>query len=520
MAEMTENRAEFADVRDRFIAQIVRGRTFVDVGGLYEIVKERVSVAHAHGAAEVALMDIDQSSDKWDAMRKRLAALGVAKCRFICGDVQQMHNERFDVVYSSGILYHVASPLHYLEALRRMAREHVIIASTVLPERIAGPTDIVHPPGSVLYLPGVPVQQRPEVAAFFAKNGRPDIFADAANPLRDVSGVYWLPTRDALVAMCRDIGFDVLDHRAIENDALLGYALLLRVPQPVEAPRVVDSPQGSAAPAVDPAQAGTEAIEHWHRRVRDVMTETGEINNPWMEPHLRRYAFSMAELAKLNGDRDVAFETGLTKLFPFLLTCDLGYRRVFGTCFETAKRVDNRAHHSKISIFGTRVRTTAFNIDLEHDSIPLADASVDLVLCCEVIEHMDIDPMFMLAEINRITKPGGHLFLTTPNITSTRAVWKILNGYAPHFYMQYTKDRSPHRHNYEHDVHSLQALTRAAGFDTRVLKTIDVFEQSEPQVLLALSQLGMTTEFRGDDIFFIGQKIGPVADRWPIPVYV
>jgi len=263
---------------------------------------------------------------------------------------------------------------------------------------------------------------------------------------------------------------------------------------------------------------GTDPIGYWHRRVLDVLTETGEMKNPWVAPHARRYAFSLAELEGLDAERNVAFEIGLTRLFPFLLTSQLGYRRILGTHFEPGQ--DQQTQEVEHAIFGQSVRVTAFNVDLEHDRIPMADASVDLVLCCEVLEHMDVDPMFMLAEINRITKPGGHLFLTTPNISSARAVWKILNGYAPHFFMQYQRDRSPHRHNYEHDIHSLQVLTRAAGFETCVLKTIDVFEAPEPRGLLALNRLSMTTAFRGDDIFFIGRKVGVVTDRWPAGVYV
>jgi hypothetical protein len=86
--------------------------------------------------------------------------------------------------------------------------------------------------------------------------------------------------------------------------------------------------------------------------------------------------------------------------------------------------------------------------------------------------------------------------------------------------MQYMKDGSHHRHNYEHDIHSLTALTRAAGFETRVLKTVDVFEAAEPRGRRALDRLGMPTEFRGDDIVYVGRKTGSVADRWPASVYV
>jgi SAM-dependent methyltransferase len=46
--------------------------------------------------------------------------------------------------------------------------------------------------------------------------------------------------------------------------------------------------------------------------------------------------------------------------------------------------------------------------------LPFEDASFDLVWCSEVIEHLQ-EPARALAELKRVTKPGGTLLLTTPN---------------------------------------------------------------------------------------------------------
>ena len=49
--------------------------------------------------------------------------------------------------------------------------------------------------------------------------------------------------------------------------------------------------------------------------------------------------------------------------------------------------------------------------------LPLADQSVDLLLCSEVIEHIT-DTQSQLAELARILKPDGTLILTTPQPAS------------------------------------------------------------------------------------------------------
>lgn len=67
------------------------------------------------------------------------------------------------------------------------------------------------------------------------------------------------------------------------------------------------------------------------------------------------------------------------------------------------------------------------SIDIVSDitSIPRPDCSYDAVLCSEVLEHV-YDPLKVLDELARLTKPGGVLILTAPF-----ASWVHM---APHFY--------------------------------------------------------------------------------------
>ncbi len=47
------------------------------------------------------------------------------------------------------------------------------------------------------------------------------------------------------------------------------------------------------------------------------------------------------------------------------------------------------------------------------EAIPHADASFDLVTCLDVIEHTN-DDIASLAELHRVTRPGGRLIVTVP----------------------------------------------------------------------------------------------------------
>ena len=58
-----------------------------------------------------------------------------------------------------------------------------------------------------------------------------------------------------------------------------------------------------------------------------------------------------------------------------------------------------------------------FNFNLfnsETDHFPYEEATFDVVLFCEILEHLILDPIRAISEINRVLKQGGYLILTTP----------------------------------------------------------------------------------------------------------
>ena len=65
--------------------------------------------------------------------------------------------------------------------------------------------------------------------------------------------------------------------------------------------------------------------------------------------------------------------------------------------------------------------------DLLHDDITERDV-YDLVIMCEVIEHMPIPPHIVLEKIKAAIKPGGLIFITTPNLYRFRNLVRLALG--------------------------------------------------------------------------------------------
>jgi SAM-dependent methyltransferase len=66
-------------------------------------------------------------------------------------------------------------------------------------------------------------------------------------------------------------------------------------------------------------------------------------------------------------------------------------------------------------------------VDASSDRFPWGDSSIDVVTCCDVIEHL-IDPFHALAEARRILKPGGWCFVTTANYSHWKLVFDLIAG--------------------------------------------------------------------------------------------
>jgi SAM-dependent methyltransferase len=117
------------------------------------------------------------------------------------------------------------------------------------------------------------------------------------------------------------------------------------------------------------------------------------------------------------------------------------------------------------------------HFNLETDVFPYPDEGFDVVLFCEIIEHLLSDPVHPLHEIRRVLKPNGTLILTTPNVARLENINKIVSG--QNIYDPYSGYGPYGRHNREYTQQDLFGLLSANGFQVDSIFTADVHPNRE-----------------------------------------
>jgi SAM-dependent methyltransferase len=71
-------------------------------------------------------------------------------------------------------------------------------------------------------------------------------------------------------------------------------------------------------------------------------------------------------------------------------------------------------------------------VNLRRGKLPYESSSLDVVVMCEVLEHLNFNPLPVLMEINRVLKPGGYLYIGMPNQASIANRVRLLRGRSIH----------------------------------------------------------------------------------------
>jgi glycosyltransferase involved in cell wall biosynthesis/SAM-dependent methyltransferase len=272
-------------------------------------------------------------------------------------------------------------------------------------------------------------------------------------------------------------------------------------------------PDHTVAPPMSP-KVEDGYIQSW--------SETEEARS-YIETHITRLERTL-EMVPPGTSAERILEMGAYLQITPALRTKLGYGEVRGCYYGPAGKVDER-HVSSVN--GEQFDCAIDLFDAEKDVFPYSDGHFSCVLCCELIEHLPNDPMHMMSEINRVLSADGHLVLTTPNIGSLRAIAGILQGYHPGFFPAYLRpaangEVTDARHNREYTAREIYRLLIAAGFRVDRLETGAFLGKPEPELAWVadiLDRYKLPSELRGDGIYIVGTKTGPVTDRYPAWLY-
>jgi glycosyltransferase involved in cell wall biosynthesis/SAM-dependent methyltransferase len=254
---------------------------------------------------------------------------------------------------------------------------------------------------------------------------------------------------------------------------------------------------------------------------REWATDQG--SRDYIETHSARFEKTLA-MTPPGTAEDRVLEMGAYMQITPALQTKLGYGYVRGCYYGPAGRVE---HKSVTSASGEIFECDIDLFNAEKDRFPYEDEWFSTVLCCELLEHLFEDPMFMMREINRILKHGGHLVLTTPNIASMRALSAILQGYHPGFFPAYIRparegEEVDARHNREYTPREIAMLLHDSGFEMVALETGEFRDEPHPEhgwIRHLLDQYQLSAELRGDGIYAVGRKTGPPRERYPEWLY-
>lgn len=160
------------------------------------------------------------------------------------------------------------------------------------------------------------------------------------------------------------------------------------------------------------------------------------------------------------------------------------------------------------------------HFNMEESRFPYEDYTFDVVLYCEIIEHLLMNPVHTLREIHRVLKPGGRAIVTTPNVNRLGNVVAQVDGRS--IYDPYSGFGPYGRHNREYSMTELLHLLQFCGFEHESSFTSDAHHEDHsghPRFAEITAMVSHRPAHLGQYLFCAVRATGQPQDGLPASLY-
>jgi hypothetical protein len=194
--------------RAALIRRLAPGKSFLDVGGMWNVHGRSSFLAEEAGAERVVLFDAMPSTEQFEATRESRGS----SVTYVNGDLHDAAQieelGRFDVVWCTGVVYHTPHPGLQVEHLGRMARERLVLGSQVIPE-VPGLEQ------ACVFYPGLSEDAREEFARAHGHPDHPRVGVTVPfDPGAGYANYWWGISRSALKGILEVGGFSVTEEHS------------------------------------------------------------------------------------------------------------------------------------------------------------------------------------------------------------------------------------------------------------------------------------------------------------------
>ena len=236
----------------------------------------------------------------------------------------------------------------------------------------------------------------------------------------------------------------------------------------------------------------------------------------YLEQDFRRFLYTLSLIPKGEGN---LLEIGANPYFTSLLIKKFTSYKLYCTnFFQYDQPVDSK--QTLVDRHGKKTTFKFVSYNAERDDLPFEAGTFDVILCCEIIEHMTKDPVKALTSLKTLLKKDGYLILTTPNVSRLENVTRMIAGI--NVYDPYSGFGIYGRHNREFNKHELYMLLSQLGFDIEEIFASDVNENEIGKEMSDGKMLYLIDHRKydlGQYIFIRAKNTGPANPKKPSWLY-